>query len=241
MIDLQQMRDAAAAVGVTLSDRQLQQLDRYAELLVEWNEKMNLTAITDPHDVAVKHFADSLSAAPLLPQGAFSLIDVGTGAGFPAIPLAILRPDMKVTLLDSLNKRLVFLQAVCDDLGLKAVTVHARAEEGARRKELREKFDVATARAVAALPVLSEYCLPYVKIGGQFLAMKGPSAADELAAAEGAIKKLGGQLGDLHRLRLPPNKNGDSEERVILRISKEKPTPPAYPRQSAKIAKDPLK
>lgn len=241
MIDFDLMRQAAAEVGITLSDQQIQKLDTYAALLVEWNEKMNLTAITDPHDVAVKHFADSLSAAPLLPSGKFSLVDVGTGAGFPSVPLAIVRPDMQVTLLDSLNKRLVFLQEVCRELGLSAVTVHARAEEGARRKELREKFDVATARAVAALPTLSEYCLPYVKVGGQFLAMKGPGAEDELTAAKGAIKKLGGGEATAHKLRLPPNKNGDREERVILCIGKQFHTAPAYPRQSAKIAKDPLK
>ena len=133
MIDFDLLRQAAAEVGVTLSDQQIQKLDTYAALLVEWNEKMNLTAITDPHDVAVKHFADSLSAAPLLPSSKFSLVDVGTGAGFPSVPLAIVRPDMQVTLLDSLNKRLVFLQEVCRELGLSAVTVHARAEEGARR------------------------------------------------------------------------------------------------------------
>ena len=157
MIDKQLLTDCAAAYGVAITPTLAERLDIYARLLVEWNEKMNLTAITDPTGIVVKHFTDSLLAAPLLPSGAFSLIDVGTGAGFPGVPLALLREDCTLTLLDSLNKRLVFLEAVCRELGLPATLIHARAEEGGRRPELREQFDVATARAVAALPTLCEY------------------------------------------------------------------------------------
>lgn len=241
MIDFELMRSAAAAVGVTLTDDHIARLDTYAALLVEWNEKMNLTAITEPHDIVVKHFADSLAALLHLPKGEFSLIDVGTGAGFPGIPLAILRPDMKLTLLDSLNKRLLFLQEVCDKVGVSAATVHARAEDAARESAYREKFDVATARAVAALPALAEYCLGYVKVGGKFLALKGPDAGDEIAAAKPAIGQLGGRLGEVCPFELPANAAGECDGRTIVCVDKIKPTPPAFPRRGTKIAKNPLK
>ena len=241
MIDFALMRAAAEAVGVTLTDGQIARLDTYATLLLEWNERMNLTAITAPHDVVVKHFADSLAVARYLPEGEFSLIDVGTGAGFPSLPLAILRPDMKLTLLDSLNKRLTFLQAVCDAVGVTAQTVHARAEDAAKQKLYRERFDVATARAVAALPTLAEYCLGYVKVGGKFLALKGPDATAEVAAAKPAIGQLGGRLKAAHSLVLPPNAAGECDGRTVVEIDKIKPTPPAFPRLSAKISKNPLK
>ena len=158
MIDKALLRELTAEYGVSVDAAACERLDRYAELLVEWNQKMNLTAITDPIGITVKHFADSLAAVPLLPEKqGISLIDVGTGAGFPGIPLAIVRPDIQLTLLDSLNKRLVFLETVCRELEIPVQRVHARAEEGGRKPELREQFDVATARAVAALPVLLEY------------------------------------------------------------------------------------
>ena len=173
MIDKALLSHLLEAQGTPADAVQLERLDVYARLLVEWNEKMNLTAITDPYGVTVKHMADSLQILPLLPAGAFSLIDVGTGAGFPGVPVAVMRPDCRVTLLDGLNKRLVFLETVCRELGLNTVRVHARAEEAARQSAHREQYDVATARAVARLPVLCEYCLPFVKVGGQFIAMKG--------------------------------------------------------------------
>ena len=241
MIDFDWMREAATAVGVELADEQIARLDTYAALLVEWNEKMKLTAITDPHDMVVKHFADSLAAAKYLPEGEFSLIDVGTGAGFPSLPLAIVRPDMRLTMLDSLNKRLTFLQAVCEAIGVTAETVHARAEGAAKQKAYRERFDVATARAVAALPVLAEYCLGYVKVGGRFLALKGPDAAAEIAAAKPAVGQLGGRVKAAHTLELPANRAGECDGRTIVEIDKIKPTPAVFPRPSAKISKNPLK
>ena len=242
MIDRDLLARCAAPYGVDVTDTLYQRLDTYARLLVEWNEKMNLTAITDPVGVAVKHFADSLTAAPLLPEGEFSLIDVGTGAGFPGVPLALLREDCKLTLLDSLNKRLVFLDAVCREVGLRATLVHARAEEGGRKPELRERFDVATARAVAALPTLCEYCLPFVKVGGRFLALKGPDGDREQEAAARAVATLGGKFVGAKTFTLParPEEGVEPMTRRLVEIAKVAPTPPKYPRPSAKIAKNPL-
>ncbi len=242
MIDRDLLARCAAPYGVTVTERLYDRLDTYARLLVEWNEKMNLTAITDPVDVAVKHFADSFTAAPLLPKGAFSLIDVGTGAGFPGVPLALLREDCRLTLLDSLNKRLVFLETVCRELELPVTLVHARAEEGGRRPELRERFDVATARAVAALPTLCEYCLPFIKVGGMFLALKGPDGDREQEAAAKAVATLGGKFVDARTLTLPavPEPGVEPMMRRLVRIQKVSPTPSKYPRPSAKIAKQPL-
>ncbi len=242
MIDRDLLARCVAPYHVEVTDALYARLDAYARLLVEWNEKMNLTAITDPVGVAVKHFADSLTAAPLLPTGAFSLIDVGTGAGFPGVPLALLRDDCRLTLLDSLNKRLVFLDTVCRELGLPVTLVHARAEEGGRKPELRERFDVATARAVAALPTLCEYCLPFVKVGGKFLALKGPDGDREQDAAATAVATLGGKFVGVTTLTLPttPEAGVEPMTRRLVEIEKVRHTPPTYPRQSAKISKNPL-
>lgn len=241
MIDTALLRAYAADLGVTLNDTQLAQFDAYAALLCEWNEKMNLTGITDPYGIVVKHFLDSLTLVPHLPVGA-TLIDVGTGAGFPAIPAAIARPDVKVTLLDSLQKRLTFLTAVCDEVGLSCDSVHARAEDGGHRATLREQFDVATARAVAALPTLCEYCLPFVKTGGIFVAMKGPDSDGEADAAFRAAKTLGGVLRTTHRLTVParPKDGEETLERRLIVFEKTAATPKRYPRPAAKIAKNPL-
>lgn len=239
MIDKILLCESVAPFGVSLTDEMCEKFDRYAELLVEWNEKMNLTAITDPVGIAVKHFADSLSALPLLPEKqGIKVIDVGTGAGFPGIPLAIARPDIRLTLLDSLNKRLLFLSEVCTQLGIPAQTVHARAEDGARDKTLREAFDVATARAVATLPVLAEYCLPYVKVKGQFIAMKGPESDAECEAALRAVSLLGGGVPERHALQLAAP--DETLERRLFVIPKVKSTPIAYPRPTAKIKKGAL-
>ena len=238
-------RDRLVAWGeennLEITGRQADQLDRYAQLLVEWNEKMNLTAITDPEGVLVKHLMDSLTVLRSLPAAGekVRLIDVGTGAGFPGIPLAVMREELELTLLDSLNKRLVFLEAVCRALGLEARCVHARAEEAGRQKAHREKYNVATARAVAALPVLCESCLPLVVPGGVFLAMKGPDGEREAQEAASAIKVLGGKLSGIDEWQLPPVE-GEAAERKILRIQKISPTPDRFPRQAAKIAKQPL-
>ena len=180
MIDfkIEEIVPSCAGFGVKLDDHKTKQLNLYGNLLLEWNEKINLTAITEPQAVLYKHFYDCILFLKhnKIPQNA-TLVDVGTGAGFPGMVLKIVRPDLKVTLLDSLNKRLVFLNDVIAQLGLTGIeTVHLRAEEAGRSKLHREKYDIATARAVASLPVLLEYCVPLVKVGGQFVAMKGPSA-----------------------------------------------------------------
>lgn len=237
MIDQLYLKEEAARLGISLTDDQTARLDLYAQLLVEWNEKMNLTAITQPKDIVEKHFLDSLipSLAAEIPQGA-SLIDVGTGAGFPSIPLAVLRPDLRITLLDSLNKRLIFLEEVCRQLGIDAPRIHARAEEGGRRPQLREQFDFATARAVAHLRELSEYCLPFVKVGGAFLSLKSGDVAQETQEAAKAVAAMGGKLERIFPATLP-----DGSSRTILVIRKISQTPSKYPRPSAKIAKQPLR
>lgn len=217
---------------ITLTENQYEQFQKYFELLAEWNEKMNLTAITDESGVALKHFADSLSLLNFvdIPQNS-SLADVGTGAGFPGVVLKIARPDIKLTLIDSLNKRLVFLGEVCAQLGIEAELIHSRAEDGARDEKLRENFDFAVSRAVARMNVLSEYCLPYVKVGGAFCAMKGAQANEEYKESLNAINTLGGKLENKYFFELPEN----GGERAIAVVRKVKNTPQKYPRQSGKI------
>lgn len=220
-----------------LSSEQIRQFNLYGNLLLEWNERINLTAITDPDEVVFKHFLDCLLFLKNInvPENA-RIIDVGTGAGFPGVVLKIARPDIKLTLLDSLNKRVNFLSDVIERLGLhNAVAVHSRAEEGARCPEYRELFDIATARAVAPLNILSEYCLPYVKKGGDFVSLKGPAAAEELQSARRAIAVLGGGDAAIFNEKLP---NGD--ERLIIKVKKISQTSPKYPRNSGKISKQPL-
>ncbi len=226
-----------AEMGIELTESQLEQFDKYYEMLIDWNKRINLTRITEPEEVAVKHFADSLSLLDCyeIPEGA-KVIDVGTGAGFPGIPLKIACPDIKLTLLDSLNKRLVFLKEVCENLGIEAEILHLRAEEGGRKLQLREKFDLVMSRAVARLNVLSEYCLPYVKKGGNFVAMKGPDAHEEIAEGEIAIEKLGGKIEEVVEFYLP-----DNSGRTIVIVGKDKNTPKQYPRQGTKIKEKPIK
>lgn len=234
----EEMKKAAKAYGISLSETQLAQFARYYEMLVEWNEKMNLTAITAPHDVAVKHMIDSLTAydAELFFEGA-SVIDVGTGAGFPGLPLKIAYPHIRLTLMDSLKKRVGFLQAVADELGLQEVTcVHARAEEGARNPQYREAFDLAVSRAVARLPVLAEYCLPFVKVGGHFLALKGRDFEAEMDEAGKAVKILGGKAPTARRVTLPELE----DVRAVVIMEKFTRTGKAYPRKAGTPAKKPL-
>ncbi|MBQ3331527.1 MAG: 16S rRNA (guanine(527)-N(7))-methyltransferase RsmG [Ruminococcus sp.] len=220
----------------TVDDGAVDRLCRYYELLIEWNEKMNLTALTAPEDVALKHFADSLMMLRYIriADGA-SVIDVGTGAGFPGLVLKIARPDIRLTLLDSLQKRLYFLETVCDELGFDNVElIHSRAEDGSRT-ELRDSFDIAVSRAVASLNTLCEYDMPYVRVCGRFVAMKGREAAEELSAAQNAIETLGGRLVAKHDVVL-----GSAGERSIIEIEKVAPTPDAYPRKSKQIKNKPL-
>ncbi|MBR2715819.1 MAG: 16S rRNA (guanine(527)-N(7))-methyltransferase RsmG [Ruminococcus sp.] len=231
------LKEQAQLSDIKLDDNQIELLTRYYELLIEWNEKMNLTALTEPTDVALKHFCDSILLLKYvsIPEKS-SLIDVGTGAGFPSVPIKIVRPDIKLCLLDSLNKRLVFLKEVVDSLGLYNVDIiHSRAEDGAKKKELREQFDFATSRAVAQLNILSEYCLPYVKLGGAFLAMKGKYSEEEITNAKSAIKTLGGKCEKVTKYEL-----SDSSQRTIINIKKLNSTDKRYPRNSSKIKSKPL-
>ncbi|MBR1731488.1 MAG: 16S rRNA (guanine(527)-N(7))-methyltransferase RsmG [Ruminococcus sp.] len=229
------LKKESAEIGVELTDFQLEQFEKYYNLLIEWNKKINLTRITEPDEVVTKHFTDSLTLLKYceIPDSA-KVIDVGTGAGFPGIPLKIARPDIKLTLLDSLNKRLNFLNEVCNETGIKADLVHARAEDGAKDNKYRERFDIAVSRAVARLNTLSEYCIPYVKTGGQFVSMKGPELSDELNEAKPAIKTLGGEIAAVNEFNLK-----DSGRTIVL-IDKVTKTPKAYPRHSSKIKAKPL-
>ena len=221
---------------IRLDDTAIERLCVYHDLLLEWNEKINLTALTDPGDVALKHFADSLLLLRYcdIKKGA-RVIDVGTGAGFPGLVLKIARPDLRLSLLDSLKKRLVFLQTVCEAIGFDDVSlIHSRAEDGSRT-ELRDSFDVAVSRAVAAMNTLCEYDMPYVRPGGRFIAMKGKDADSELDAARNAIESLGGKLIRKHDFILR-----DAGERSIIEIEKIAPTPERFPRKSKAIKNKPL-
>ena len=235
MIDRDCLKAGGEAVGVPVDADLAERLDTYARLLAEWNEKMNLTAITEPGAMVVKHFVDSLAAAPLLPAGSLRLIDVGTGAGFPSVPMKLIRRDLQLTLLDSLEKRLGFLRHLCAKLGIDAATIHLRAEEAGRSPAHREKYDVATSRAVASLGALAEYCLPLVKPGGVMLALKGSGGEEEAEAAQKAIGLCGGRLVQVLRYQLP---GGDG--RTLVVIEKISQTPTKYPRPSAQISKRPL-
>lgn len=230
------LQSTLGAFDLSLNDDAIDRLCRYYELLIEWNEKINLTALTEPEDVALKHFADSLMLLQYAEvKSDVSIIDVGTGAGFPGMVLKIARPDIRLTLLDSLNKRLTFLDTVCTELGFDDVAlIHSRAEDGSRT-ELRDSFDIAVSRAVASLNTLCEYDMPYVRVGGSFIAMKGKGADDELLAAQNAITTLGGQIKNRHDFIL-----GSAGERSIIEIEKIAPTPEQYPRKSKQISKKPL-
>ena len=233
-----ELKIAATEYGLNLTEDQISAFNKYYELLYEWNKKINLTAITEPKDVAIKHMVDSLSCfkADLFKENT-SLIDVGTGAGFPGLPLKIFYPSLKLTLLDSLNKRVKFLQLIVDELGLKDVEViHARSEEAARNKKYREKFDLATARAVARLPIICEYCLPFVKDGGTFIALKGRQYEEEATQAQKAIKVLGGEISDIMPVKLPEI----DDKRAVIYIKKIKSTPKTYPRKAGTPERNPI-
>lgn len=220
-----------SAEGFEITEERYAQFLAYAEVLVEWNEKMNLTGITDPDGIAVKHFLDSILPLKFLDiPDKEKIIDVGTGAGFPGVPVKIYRPDVKLTLLDSLNKRINFLSSACGKANVEAKFVHARAEEGGRNSSYREKFGAAFARAVAAMPVLAEYCLPFVKVGGVFAAMKGPN--ENYREGENAVKLLGGEIADVKEYGLP---SGD--RRVLIIVQKIALTAEKYPRNSGQISK----
>ncbi|PGY07692.1 16S rRNA m(7)G-527 methyltransferase [Bacillus sp. OV166] len=224
--------------GISLSSEQLGQFEMYFETLVEWNEKMNLTAITDKAEVYLKHFYDSITASFYFDfTKPFHLCDVGAGAGFPSIPLKIVFPHIEVTIVDSLNKRISFLNHLAKELKLENVHfIHDRAETFGVNPNFRENFEVVTARAVARMSVLSELCLPLVKVGGHFIAMKAAHAKDELEIGQKAISILGGRLEDMHTFTLPM----EESERNILIIKKEKQTPKKYPRKPGTPGKTPI-
>lgn len=225
-------------LGVRLNDIQKEQFDRYYELLVEWNRVMNLTGITDYDEVNLKHFTDSLTIVRINNmENVSTLIDIGTGAGFPGLPIKIAFPHIKVILLDSLNKRIKFLDKVIEELNLDNVfTLHGRAEDYAKKVEYREQFDTCVSRAVANLSTLSEYCLPFVKEGGNFISYKSAESDEEISHSEKAINLLGGKINRVEKFVLP----GSDMRRALVKIDKVKSTPKKYPRKAGMPGKEPL-
>jgi len=222
-------------LGIALTGEQVEKFSLYADLLLEWNNKVNLTSITEPEEIILKHFVDSLTLGPLV-KGE-NMVDIGTGAGFPGVPLKILLPDVNVYLVDSLAKRLEFLKVVKESLGLKNVEIiHSRAEDFARDPKYREQFTCATSRAVARLPVLLEYALPLLKIGGLFLASKGAQVDEEVMESQKALQLLGGKILEVRKLSL----GLEAEHRSIVVVEKTAPTPKTYPRKAGTPAKKPI-
>lgn len=235
------MREELSEFSIELSELQLHQFYQYFELLVEWNKVMNLTTIIEMEDVVTKHFVDSLSLVKVLPDlksEQMKILDMGTGAGFPGIPLKIVFPELEITLLDSLNKRINFLNEVIEQLGLKKIkAVHGRAEDYGRNREYREKYDYCVSRAVANLSTLSEYCMPYVKIGGAFIPYKSGKIEEELNQAKGAVKLLGGKIEEVITFMLPKT----DVERSFIVVRKKEGTSKKYPRKAGLPGKEPLK
>lgn len=236
LINKDLLKNNAASLGIELGEEEISRFDMLAERLIEQNKTMNLTAITEPDEVVIKHFVDSISLlSAVTPEEGAKVLDLGTGAGFPGIPLLICRPDIKLTMVDSTAKKLRYVASTVEALGLNAETLHSRAEEAGKQPEYREQYDIVCSRAVAALNLLCEYCLPFVKVGGVFAAMKSAKADEEIALAKNALKTLGGKIIDKKTFTL-----SDGGERTIIIIKKVSQIPPKYPRPSAQIAKKPL-
>ncbi len=233
---MQELEKKAKKMQIELSNQQLEQFYLYMNLLLEWNEKINLTAITDPKEIILKHFIDSITIAPYL-KNAQSILDIGTGAGFPGIPLAILENSKDFVLMDSLNKRIIFLQEVIQNIALTGVqAIHGRAEELGKEKEHREHYDLVTSRAVAKLNILLEYMLPFVKVGGRCICMKSQEIEEELKEAKQAIELLGGKLERVDEIILPES---DVKRKIIV-IQKVRQTPIKYPRKPGTPTKEPI-
>lgn len=232
----EELKMLAKKINIEIEDEQADKFLKYMDLLIEWNEKINLTAITEKKEIILKHFIDSLTIIEKIPENA-TVLDLGTGAGFPGIPISIIKNNCKILLVDSLNKRINFLNIVKEELNLKNVeTLHSRAEEIGKNKLYRENFDIVVSRAVANLTVLSEYMLPLVKIGGMCICMKGPNIDEELSNSKYAIKVLGGVISEIEQSCLP-----DSDiKRNIICISKKENTPNRYPRKAGQPMKEPL-
>lgn len=235
---MSQLKEDALLFGVKLDDTQLSQFYRYYEMLIDWNEKINLTAITDFDEVLKKHFLDSIAIGRLFSQSTdISILDIGTGAGFPGIPIKIAFPNTKIKLMDSLNKRVIFLSEVIGELNLENISaLHGRAEDFAKKDLMREQFDLVVSRAVANLSSLSEFCLPYVKVNGKFISYKSEKAIEELETSQNAISILGGGNVRTDEFLLP----GTDFNRTFVIIEKIKETPAKYPRKAGTPVKQPL-
>ncbi|MCI6737305.1 MAG: 16S rRNA (guanine(527)-N(7))-methyltransferase RsmG [Intestinibacter sp.] len=239
MSNIDMLKKGIEDFGLEANEKVLSDFQKYKELLVEWNQKMNLTGIEDEKEVFIKHFLDSISAVTKgYIQNGMSLIDVGTGAGFPGMPLRICLPELKVTLLDSLNKRINFLQEVSSKLSIDDIEfIHGRAEDFGKNEDYREKYDIATARAVAGLPVLMEFCVPFIKVGGYFVCLKGPNANLELEESKKAMEVLGVEYIEKIDVKLPES---DLNHNILI-FKKVKNTPSKYPRKAGKVSKNPIK
>jgi len=232
----EEIKEKLKKININIDEVQAKNLYEYMKLMLEWNEKINLTAITEPKEVILKHFVDSLTILKYLSKEE-KIIDVGTGAGFPGIPLNIMKNDCNYTLLDSLNKRITFLNEVINNLELKNInTIHSRVEEIGKNKKYRESYDIATSRAVAPLNILLEYLLPLVKVGGKCICMKGSNIEEEIESAKNAIKILGGEIEKIEKITLP---DSDMVRNIVI-IKKVKQTPVKYPRKPGTPSKEPI-
>ncbi|TJX13662.1 16S rRNA (guanine(527)-N(7))-methyltransferase RsmG [Tissierella creatinini] len=238
MLNMDVLEKGSLELGIELKEEKLNKFSRYKDLLKEWNEKINITTITDDIEIDQKHFLDSITPFTTgLFNGNKRVIDIGTGGGFPGVPLKIVNEDLQVTLLDSLNKRIIFLNEVIKELNLKDIeAVHGRAEELARMEDYREKFEICISRAVASLDTLSEYCIPFVRVGGHFISMKGPDVEEELRISKNAISTLGGKLAEIKKVTIP----GTDITHSLIIIEKIKQSSTKYPRGGGKPRKNPL-